>query len=106
MGMVMVADTEIELLVNGIKLYFPLTNASLECIADVESLHAQVVQLRAALQWIVTDALYKPPEEFNWLARRYVDCAIAALAEDGQGFASLGDERKRFYDEMQDPSRC
>lgn len=54
--------------------------------ADIDSAVEENNQLcalnhryRSALAWIVDDAAYKAPEQFNDLARRYVDVARNAL---------------------------
>ena len=49
--------------------------------AERDRLKAVNAELVAALQWIVTDAVYKPPEAYSEpdVTTRWVECARAAL---------------------------
>jgi len=39
-------------------------------------------RLEKVVKWILEDAAFKAPEEFNWLTRRYVDALEAAWQGD------------------------
>lgn len=63
----------------------PDTDGSPCCPAH--TLVDRIERLEGALKWIVNDAVYKAPEEHNWLSRRYVARARGALGLEKEELA-------------------
>src|SRR5215467_491643 len=55
------------------------------CGADMD----RESRLAKAVKWVLEDAAFKAPEEFNWLTRRYIDCLEAAWNGDEKGVSKI-----------------